>query len=160
MYWQFADIPQKKRPTLKDLDFNARHPNGLIVDPDTHEKLINAISRDVRVGMVWYGWYGLTPIVINRYNLIYYGHAFMISSLNGTFRFSRALRSWITVYWSAFTRQTRTDRPSVCVLKATVDYPSKKKDFGRWLFSNDLVKVIVYRGVVSSLCPSRLFSSL
>ena len=39
----------KKRPTLKDLDFRERHPNGLHLDPSTEEKLVNILTRDCRV---------------------------------------------------------------------------------------------------------------
>eukprot|EP00051_Salpingoeca_urceolata_P005210 m.71236 g.71236 ORF g.71236 m.71236 type:complete len:961 (+) comp14148_c1_seq1:899-3781(+) len=40
---------RKRTPTLKDLDFNSRHPAGLYMDPDTYERLSSTIRRDCTV---------------------------------------------------------------------------------------------------------------
>jgi 1-phosphatidylinositol-4-phosphate 5-kinase len=40
---------QKKRPTLKDLDFMARHPLGYHLEPQTRDKLVDVLSRDCAV---------------------------------------------------------------------------------------------------------------
>ncbi|XP_053386781.1 phosphatidylinositol 4-phosphate 5-kinase type-1 alpha-like isoform X3 [Mercenaria mercenaria] len=39
----------KSSPTLKDLDFNEIHPEGLMLEKDTYEALIRTIQRDCRV---------------------------------------------------------------------------------------------------------------
>ncbi|XP_060603224.1 phosphatidylinositol 4-phosphate 5-kinase type-1 alpha-like isoform X3 [Ruditapes philippinarum] len=39
----------KSSPTLKDLDFNEMHPEGLMLEKDTYEALIRTIQRDCRV---------------------------------------------------------------------------------------------------------------
>ena len=39
----------KRSPTLKDLDFMELHPEGIMLEADTHSALINTISRDCRV---------------------------------------------------------------------------------------------------------------
>ena len=40
---------QKKSPTLKDLDFLENHPEGIMLEADTYNALINTINRDCRV---------------------------------------------------------------------------------------------------------------
>lgn len=39
----------KSSPTLKDIDFNALHPDGLFLDADLYERLANVIRRDCLV---------------------------------------------------------------------------------------------------------------
>lgn len=39
----------KKAPTLKDLDFMANHPDGLMLEADTHAALMKTIERDCLV---------------------------------------------------------------------------------------------------------------
>ncbi|XP_018496912.2 phosphatidylinositol 4-phosphate 5-kinase type-1 alpha-like [Galendromus occidentalis] len=40
---------QKKSPTFKDLDFMEHHPEGILLDAQTYDALINTIQRDCRV---------------------------------------------------------------------------------------------------------------
>ena len=40
---------QKKTPTYKDLDFVELHPEGILLEADTHQALIKTIERDCRV---------------------------------------------------------------------------------------------------------------
>ena len=40
---------QKESPTWKDLDFMERHPNGLLLDPQTFTALSSTVARDCRV---------------------------------------------------------------------------------------------------------------
>lgn len=40
---------QKESPTWKDLDFMQRHPNGLLLDPQTFAALSSTVARDCRV---------------------------------------------------------------------------------------------------------------
>ena len=40
---------QKSSPTLKDLDFLDTHPEGIMLEADTYDALINTIKRDCRV---------------------------------------------------------------------------------------------------------------
>ena len=39
----------KESPTWKDLDFMERHPDGLLLDPETYNALVKTIQRDCRV---------------------------------------------------------------------------------------------------------------
>jgi len=40
----------KSSPTLKDLDFIANHPDGIMLEADTFAALVKTIERDCRVG--------------------------------------------------------------------------------------------------------------
>jgi len=40
----------KTSPTLKDLDFIANHPDGIMLEADTFAALVKTIERDCRVG--------------------------------------------------------------------------------------------------------------
>lgn len=40
---------EKKSPTLKDLDFRSLHPDGIMLEAETHGALIKTIERDCRV---------------------------------------------------------------------------------------------------------------
>ena len=40
----------KSSPTLKDLDFIANHPDGVMLEADTFAALMKTIERDCRVG--------------------------------------------------------------------------------------------------------------
>lgn len=40
---------RKASPTLKDLDFKQLHPEGLRLAPETQQRLLNTIKRDIRV---------------------------------------------------------------------------------------------------------------
>ncbi|CAG9766192.1 unnamed protein product [Ceutorhynchus assimilis] len=39
----------KRSPTYKDLDFMEHHPDGILMEADTHKALVNTIQRDCRV---------------------------------------------------------------------------------------------------------------
>jgi 1-phosphatidylinositol-4-phosphate 5-kinase len=45
---------QKESPTWKDLDFMERHPDGLILDPETFNALKLTVERDCRVCLFKY----------------------------------------------------------------------------------------------------------
>ena len=40
---------KKRSPTYKDLDFMEHHPEGILMEADTHAALIKTIQRDCRV---------------------------------------------------------------------------------------------------------------
>jgi len=42
----------KSSPTLKDLDFVANHPDGIMLEADTFAALVKTIERDCRVSSV------------------------------------------------------------------------------------------------------------
>ncbi|XP_055307662.1 phosphatidylinositol 4-phosphate 5-kinase type-1 alpha-like, partial [Sitodiplosis mosellana] len=44
-----AEERAKSSPTYKDLDFIEQHPNGIFLESDTYDALVNAIHRDCRV---------------------------------------------------------------------------------------------------------------
>src|SRR6218665_1448223 len=46
----------KSSPTLKDLDFLALHPDGIMLEAETFAALVKTIDRDCRVGDVIYPW--------------------------------------------------------------------------------------------------------
>ena len=39
----------KKYPTFKDLDFMEMYPEGILLQPDIYENLMNSVNRDCRV---------------------------------------------------------------------------------------------------------------
>lgn len=43
----------KSSPTLKDLDFLALHPDGVMLEAETFSALLKTIDRDCRVDGVW-----------------------------------------------------------------------------------------------------------
>ena len=52
---------QKKTPTYKDLDFVELHPEGILLEADTHQALIKTIERDCRVSEM-----DSTPILLRN----------------------------------------------------------------------------------------------
>ena len=66
---------RKKKPTLKDLDFNSLHADGLHMPPDVYEKLISTLERDVLV---------LESFKIMDYSLLVGLHNTAVDSVQGS----------------------------------------------------------------------------
>lgn len=43
---------KKSSPTYKDLDYLERHPEGILLEPETYNALIKTIQRDCRVSII------------------------------------------------------------------------------------------------------------
>lgn len=80
----------KATPTLKDLDFNEKNPEGILLETEMYNALCKTIERDCRVITEPKNEL-MHQIVRNDQNM--HEHAF-----DFCFRFYKASKSWITAY--------------------------------------------------------------